>query len=73
MEITNRKSVSDSLKKYTWTNDENSFIEVTEWTNGEGWDINICDNGDNKIFSLHYGELEAINYLRKVLEYADKD
>lgn len=73
MEIENRKSVNDKLKKYTYTNDENAFIEVTEWTNGEGWDICIYDNGNNKMFSLHCGELEAINYLKGVLDYADKD
>lgn len=73
MEITKRKSVNDKLKKYSWTNDENAFIEVTEWDNGEGWDISIYENNNNKMFSLHYGELEAINYLRKVLEYSDKD
>lgn len=73
MEKTNRKSVNDQLKKYTWTNDEHAFIEVTEWSNGEGWDINICDGSDSKMFSLHCGELEAIIYLKGVLEYADKD
>ena len=60
-----RKSVYDDLKKYDILAKEDSFIEVTEWTNGEGYDIHI----DEQMFSLTHGQLEAINYLTKVLEY----
>ena len=63
-EIKNRRSISDKLSKFGYKSGD-EFIEVTEWTNGEGYDININD----KIFSLHYGELEAINYLVKKLDY----
>lgn len=59
LEITQRKSVSDSLRKYDYLAKENSFIEVTEWTNGEGYDITI----DEKMISLTDGQLDAINYL----------
>ena len=41
------------------------FIEVTEWVNGEGWDITIND----RHFSLHIDELEAINYLTRALQF----
>ena len=37
-----------------------SFVEVTEWTNGEGVDIFEDINGKEKHFSLHIDELEAI-------------
>lgn len=60
-----RNSVYDDLKKYDILAKENSFIEVTEWTNGEGYDIHI----DEQMFNLTHGQLEAINYLTKVLEY----
>lgn len=66
MEFKNRKSVSEKLSKFMYTSNDSDFIEVTEWTNGEGYDI--CIN-DNKTISLHRDELEAINYLTKVLEY----
>lgn len=65
MEIKERKSVSDKLKKYDHLSKEHDFIEVTEWTNGEGWDITI----NERIIPLTYGQLEAINYLIKVLDY----
>lgn len=64
MKITNRKSVSDDLNKYDILAKSHSFVEVTEWTNGEGWDITF----DDKIISLTIGQLDAINYLTKTLE-----
>ena len=63
--VTNRKSISDDLSIYDFLAKKGDFIEVTEWTNGEGWDITIND----KVISLHEDELEAINYLTKVLIY----
>lgn len=66
MEIINRKSINDNLKKYDYLAKDDDFIEVTEWTNGEGYDITIND----KIISLTVGQLEAINYLTKSLEYS---
>lgn len=66
MEFVNRKSVSDKLTKYDYLAKDDDFIEVTEWTNGEGYDIVIND----KIISLTSGQLDAINYLTKSLEYS---
>lgn len=65
MKIGSRKSINDDLQKYDHLKNESSFIEITEWTNGEGWDIAI----NEKMINLTYGELEAINYLIKVLDY----
>jgi hypothetical protein len=39
---------------------EHDYVEVTDWTNGEGWDIAISDK---KIVSLHFTEFEAIKAL----------
>ena len=65
MERKNLKSVSDNLNKYSYVAKENDYIIVTEWANGEGWDIDL--NG--KPIQLHDTELEAINYLTQVLRY----
>lgn len=65
MDITNRKSISDDLHKYDYLAKEHSFIEVTEWANGEGWDITI----DDKVISLTIGQLDAIQYLTLALQY----
>lgn len=69
MEIKNRKSVYDNLKIYDYLcNEEDKIIEVTEWTNGEGWDITIGE----RVISVTRGELDAINFLTKYLEYKSK-
>lgn len=68
MDKYNKKSVSDSLRKYNVYAKDSDFIEVTEWHNGEGWDITIND----RTIQLSCGHLEAINYLIKVLDYEEK-
>lgn len=64
MEYAKRKSVNDKLRKYCHLAKDSDFIEVTEWVNGEGWDITIND----MVISLTYGELKAINYLTEALD-----
>ena len=69
MKIKHEKTISDKLSKYDYLvpeNSSNNYIEVTEWSNGEGITITI---GDKMPIDLTYGELEAINYLTKTLEY----
>ena len=63
-----RPAVSDDLKKYCCLAKDNDFIEITEWSNGEGWDVTIND----RHFHLTHGELEAINFLTKFLEYGER-
>lgn len=71
VKIKNRISASDSLSKYDYLSnkDDKAFIEVTEWGNTEGIDISIERENESKLFSLTYGELAAINYLAKTIEY----
>lgn len=65
LEVYQKKSVMCELKKFdALLSKEHDFIEVTEWANGEGWDITIND----RHFHLTYGQLDAINYLTKTLE-----
>lgn len=74
MEISNRKSIFDELKKYDiLSNGDNDYIEITEWSNGEGYDVQINTKWKNQSFSLTHGELEAINYLIKVLDYGNSE
>lgn len=64
-EIIQRKSISDNLRKYDYLAKDNSFVEVTEWVNGEGWDITF----DDTVISLTWGQLDAIKYLTLALQY----
>ena len=67
MEKTNRKSINAKLSKFDILANKDDFIEVTEWVNGEGYDITIND----KIFSLTHGQLKAIYYLTQTLDLYD--
>lgn len=66
MAITKVKEISDKLAKYTYSNNQNDFIIVTEWSNLDGWTIQI---NDDKVISLSSGELDAINFLTHKLHY----
>lgn len=63
-----KRTVTDSLSKYSYFSysDKDDFIEVSEWANGEGYDITI---GNDKTISLNDGELKAINHLVNCLQY----
>lgn len=68
MTIEKRKTVYDDLKKYCMHAKPEDYIEVTEWTNGEGWDINI--NG--KFMQVTFGEYKAIQHLINTLEFDEE-
>lgn len=69
MEINKRKAINDKLNKYCTLAKEDDFIEVTEWTNGEGWDITLKEK---PVISLTYGELEAIKFLTKAIDVVEE-
>lgn len=66
MEIKNRRCIIEDLNKFDIMTNKDDFIEVCEWANGEGFDISITDK---KIISLTRGELDAIDFLTKALDY----
>lgn len=65
MKIEKVRQITDSLKKYTYSGKESDYITLTEWANGEGYDIDI--NG--KLITLSDSELDAINYLILVMRF----
>lgn len=66
LEIRKKACIFDDLRKYDYLAGESDFIEITEWTNKEGWDISFKD----KIISLSIGQLDAINHLTNSLKYS---
>ena len=66
MEFNKRTSVKDDLRKYDHLANKDSIIEVTQWANGEGWDISI---NDEPVISLTWGQLDAINYLVNTIQF----
>jgi len=73
MEKVKRKSIWAKLKEYCsfsmGKDDESDFIEVTEWSNHEGFDVHISAGVERKHFQLTYGQFDA---LKKIIKELDK-
>lgn len=54
-----RKARMTDLKLYDHLAKEHEYIEVTEWENGEGFDVTI----NEKQFTLTWGEFTALTVL----------
>lgn len=65
MKTGKRKAINGYLRKFDYLAKEDDFIEVTEWSNGEGISVTINMN----TFELTFGQLDAINYLSQALRY----
>mgnify|MGYP000252750931 FL=1 len=63
IEVSQRRAVFSSLKPYCVLSGNDDYMEVTEWSNGEGYDIVIDRKGDVERFSLTHGELELLQVL----------
>jgi len=61
-----RRALSAELKQFCIHADENSFIEVTEWSNGEGFDVEISTTSSR--FQLTWGEYDALKKIVKKLK-----
>jgi len=62
-DIRARKSIFADLNEFCVLSKKHDFIEITEWTNGEGYDITINDRS----YMFSHGQLDAIRILVKQL------
>ena len=60
IEVSKRDSVFCELKNYCHLASKNAYMEVTEWSNGEGFDITLSNTRGQERISLTYGEWDAI-------------
>ena len=60
--INDRKAKFTELKPYDYFAKDADFIEITEWTNGEGFDVHLSAR-ISQVFSLTWGEWEALQAL----------
>ena len=63
MEVNNRRAVFAELKDYCMHSGDHDYMEVTEWSNGEGYDILIDRKSGIERFSLSHGEWELLQVL----------
>ncbi len=67
MERYTRRTIFSELKKYDIFAKENDYIEVCEWKNGEGFDVEINSVKPER-FQLTYGEYKALKKVIKELQ-----
>ena len=63
IEVAQRRAVLSHLKPYCFHAGDNDYMEVTEWSNGEGYDIVIDRKNNTERFSLTHGEWECLQVL----------
>lgn len=67
MDNYNRNAIFDNLKKYDFLAGEEDYIEVCEWKNGDGFDVDISSKLSTR-FQLTWGEYKALKKLVKKLD-----
>lgn len=71
-ELYSRKAIFAELKQFDpLFSKETDYIEITEWANGEGFDVDINTRQDAK-FHLTWGQWDAIKCLIKKLNKIEK-
>jgi len=65
--ISERKTIFSVLTPHDVYAKEHSYIEVTEWSNGEGYDISI-DNYSKRNISIGWVEFKLLKKLIKELD-----
>ena len=65
--IKNRKCLFSEIGSYCYLSKPNDYVEITEWTNGEGVDINISDGAGNRTISMTWGEFKLVKKMMKTI------
>lgn len=65
--IYSRKTIFEELNAYCLMSRKGDFIEVTEWKNGEGFDVAISSKWSERIVQMTWGEFELLRKLVSVL------
>jgi len=63
IEVSQKRAVFSQLKPYSFHSGDDDYMEVTEWSNGEGYDIVIDRKNNTERFSLTHGEWELLQVL----------
>jgi hypothetical protein len=60
IEAITKEAFTAPLKNFCYFAGDDDFIEVTEWYNGEGFDILFSTRNGDKSISLSHGEIRAL-------------
>ena len=67
MEKYTRKAIFTYLPKFDVLAEDYDYMEVTEWNNGEGFDIELGEGKSTTKFELTWGQYKALKKLVKKL------
>ena len=65
--ISTRPSIHSSLTDYCYLSKEHGYIEITEWTNGDGFDIDLSSH-EEQYMRMTWGQFKLLKKLVKKLE-----
>ena len=65
--VASRKSIFSEIGEYCYLSKEHDYIEITEWTNGDGFDIDVASEGQQKM-GITWGQFKLIKKIVKQLE-----
>ena len=65
--VASRKSVFSEIGEYCYLSKEHDYIEITEWTNRDGFDVDLSSLGAQKM-SITWGQFKLLKKLVKQLE-----
>ena len=63
IEVGTRRAIVSELKNHCHLSGDYDMMEVIEWGNGEGYDVNIDRKNGSDKFSLTYGEWRLLQVL----------
>lgn len=65
--IENRRTIFSDIGTHCALSKPDDFVEITEWTNGDGVDINISDATGNRTIPMTWGEFKLIKKMMKTI------
>lgn len=68
-----RRAIFGELKDFCLLAKEHDYIEVCEWYNGEGFDVEIYSNNTSQQFQLTWGEFKLLTELATILESNEEE
>jgi len=63
IEVSQRRAVFSELKPYCHLSGPDDYMEVTEWSNGEGYDVVISHKSGVESFGITHGGWELLQVL----------
>lgn len=62
-----RKTVFTELGEWCYLSDDTDYIEVTDWANGDGFDVNVNSKNMDQMFHMTHGQFKAFKKIYKKL------